>query len=158
MNFGVDQKAVDAASRARSLIAVVADLERELHGRSTSTLNITLSSRLDRDLGIDSLGRTELVLRIERVFRTRLPVSIIGEAETVRDILTALEQGATQQGAPDTRIAIAAEALNAQPVVAPAARARACPQRIWSTRIWSTPARCQAPHRVARVQFSRAMR
>jgi 1-acyl-sn-glycerol-3-phosphate acyltransferase len=124
MNYGVDQKAVDAASRARSLIAVVTDLERELHGRSTSTLNVTLSSRLDRDLGIDSLGRTELVLRIERVFRIRLPISVIGEAETVRDILTALEQGATQQGAPDTRIALAAEALSAQPVVAPAAEAK----------------------------------
>lgn len=124
MNFGVDQKAIDAASRARSLIAVVSDLVRELHGRSRSILNVTLSSRLDRDLGIDSLGRTELVLRIERVYRIRLPVSIIGEAETVRDILTALEEGATQQGAPDTRIAIAAEALNAQPVVAPAAEAK----------------------------------
>ena len=110
MNFGVDQEGSDARARARSLIAVVTDLVRELHGRSTSSLNVTLSSRLDRDLGIDSLGRTELVLRIERVFRTRLPVSIMGEAETVRDILTALEQGAPQQGAPEIRIAIAAEA------------------------------------------------
>ena len=125
MKFGVDQKALDATSRARSLIAVVTDLVRELHGRSTSSLNVTLSSRLDRDLGIDSLGRTELVLRIERVFRIRLPVSIIGEADTVGDILTALEQGAPQQGAPDTRIAIAAEApIAAQPVVAPAAEAK----------------------------------
>ena len=125
MKFGINQKAVDATSRARSLIAVVTDLVRELHGRSTSSLNVTLSSRLDRDLGIDSLGRTELVLRIERVFRIRLPVSIIGEADTVGDILTALEQGAPQQGAPDTRIAIAAEApIAVQPVVAPAAEAK----------------------------------
>ena len=123
MNFGVDEKASDGISRARSLIAVVTDLVHELHGRSKSTLNVTLSSRLDRDLGIDSLGRTELVLRIERVFRTRLPVSIIGEAETVRDILAALEQGATQQGAPEIRIAMAAEALT-QPVIAPAAEAK----------------------------------
>ena len=125
MKSGVNQKAVDATSRARSLIAVVTDLVRELHGRSTSSLNVTLSSRLDRDLGIDSLGRTELVLRIERVFRIRLPVSIIGEADTVGDILTALEQGAPQQGAPDTRIAIIAEApIAVQPVVAPAAEAK----------------------------------
>ena len=124
-NTGVNQKAVDATSRARSLIAVVTDLVRELHGRSTSSLNVTLSSRLDRDLGIDSLGRTELVLRIERVFRIRLPVSIIGEADTVGDILTALEQGAPRQGAPDTRIAIIAEApIAVQPVVAPAAEAK----------------------------------
>ncbi len=35
--------------------------------------DVTLASRLDRDLGIDSLARTELVLRIERAFQVRLP-------------------------------------------------------------------------------------
>ena len=29
-------------------------------------------------------------MRIEREFRIRLPISVIGEAETVRDILTAM--------------------------------------------------------------------
>jgi 1-acyl-sn-glycerol-3-phosphate acyltransferase len=122
MNFGVDQNAIDHTSRARSLIAVVTDIVRELHGRKTSSLNVTLSSRLDRDLGIDSLGRTELILRLERVFRIRLPVSIISEADTVGDILTALEQGSPQQRA---RVAIAAEApIATQSVVAPAAEAK----------------------------------
>ena len=65
MNLGADRKFVDA-SLASSLIAVVTDLVRELHGASASSLNVALSSRLDRDLGIDSLGRTELILRIER--------------------------------------------------------------------------------------------
>jgi Phosphopantetheine attachment site len=52
----------------------------------------SLSSGRDRDLGIDSLGRTEPVLRIERMFRIRLPVNIMDEADTVGDILIALEQ------------------------------------------------------------------
>src|SRR5271169_6718917 len=120
MDFNASQKAVDATSRARSLVAIVTNLVRELRG-SRASLNVTLSSRLDRDLGIDSLGRTELVLRIERLFRIRLPVTIIGEADTVQDILTALERAAAQQGTPDIRDVIVAEApIAAQPVVAAA--------------------------------------
>ena len=90
MNFIADKPSLGSGSHARELIAVVSNLVRELRGTSAH-LTVTLSSRLDRDLGIDSLGRTELVLRIEREFRIRLPISVIGEAETVRDILTALE-------------------------------------------------------------------
>ena len=120
MDFNASQKAVDATSRARNLVAIVTDLARELRG-SRASVNVTLSSRLDRDLGIDSLGRTELVLRIERLFRIRLPVTIIGEADTVQDILTALERAAVQQGTPDIRAVIVAEApIAAQPVVAAA--------------------------------------
>jgi acyl carrier protein len=120
MDFNASQKPVDATSRARNLVAIVTDLVRELRG-SRASVNVTLSSRLDRDLGIDSLGRTELVLRIERLFRIRLPVTIIGEADTVQDILTALERAAVQQGTPDFRDVIAAEApIAAQPVVAAA--------------------------------------
>jgi acyl carrier protein len=50
------------------------------------------SSRLDRDLGIDSLGRTELILRIERKFAVQLPISVMGEIETVGDLLNAISQ------------------------------------------------------------------
>jgi 1-acyl-sn-glycerol-3-phosphate acyltransferase len=120
MNMPVGHEEIGGASRARSLIAVVTDLARELHGQGGRALDVSLSSRLDRDLGIDSLGRTELVLRIERVFRVRLPVSVMGEADTVEDILTALEQGT-----PDARIGIAAEApIAVQPVVAAATEAK----------------------------------
>jgi len=109
---------VGSGSHARELIAVASNLVRELRGTSAH-LNVTLSSRLDRDLGIDSLGRTELVLRIEREFRIRLPISVMAEAETVQDILTVLEAAAFNKGAPDIRVVIAAEAaIAAQPVVA----------------------------------------
>ena len=79
MDFNASQKPVDATSRARNLVAIVTDLVRELRG-SRASMSVTLSSRLDRDLGIDSLGRTELVLRIERLFRIRLPVTVIGRS------------------------------------------------------------------------------
>src|SRR6516164_2309107 len=79
-------------SYKQRFIALVCELVRELHGQGARAFEVSLSSRLDRDLGIDSLGRTELILRIERVFRIRLPAGIMGEAETVGDILAALDR------------------------------------------------------------------
>jgi 1-acyl-sn-glycerol-3-phosphate acyltransferase len=81
-----------AKARERDLVNIVRDLVRELRGGRGGPVEVTLSSRLDRDLGIDSLGRTELVLRLERAFAVRLPTRVIGEAETVRDLLGALGQ------------------------------------------------------------------
>src|SRR5262245_16999675 len=76
------------AARERDLVSIVHALVRELRGGRP--IEVALASRLDRDLGIDSLGRTELVLRLERAFQVRLPTQVIGEAETVRDLLDAL--------------------------------------------------------------------
>jgi 1-acyl-sn-glycerol-3-phosphate acyltransferase len=78
------------ATRERELVTIVRDLVRELRGQRGNPVDVVLSSRLDRDLGIDSLGRTELVLRLERAFQVRLSTQVIGEAETVRDLLNAL--------------------------------------------------------------------
>lgn len=50
----------------------------------------TLGSRLDRDLGLDSLGRVELGLRIERAMNVRLPDDALATAETVADLLSAI--------------------------------------------------------------------
>ena len=114
---------VDAAAqkeRARDLIAVVAELVRELHPQRIRFHDIEPSSRIERDLGIDSLGRTELLLRIERAFRVRLPAQTIGEAETVGDLLRALEQAAPAR----TRAALQAPPAPALPSVPPASEAQ----------------------------------
>jgi 1-acyl-sn-glycerol-3-phosphate acyltransferase len=79
-------------SHERDLIAVVVALVRELHPQRSRFIDVQPTSRIERDLGIDSLGRTELILRIERAFHVRLPARIIGEAETVADLIGALEQ------------------------------------------------------------------
>ena len=65
---------------------------------ASDTSKSVRSSRIERDLGIDSLGRTELILRIERAFRVRLPAQTIGEAETVHDLVQALEQAKPPRG------------------------------------------------------------
>src|SRR5437660_522919 len=85
---------LDTRSRENDLISVVRELVRELSPQRLKRGDVTLASRLDRDLGVDSLGRTELVLRMERKFRVRLSINAVAEMETVADLLKAVEQGA----------------------------------------------------------------
>lgn len=85
-------KGAEPGSDERDLITVVTGLVRELHPQRSRYMDVRPSSRIERDLGIDSLGRTELILRIERAFRVRLPAQTIGEAETVHDLVEALGQ------------------------------------------------------------------
>src|SRR5882757_5776076 len=85
---------MDRPSREAELVSVVRELVRELSPQRLKRGDVTLASRLDRDLGIDSLARTELVLRIERIFRVRLAVTAVAEMDTVADLVKALEQSA----------------------------------------------------------------
>jgi 1-acyl-sn-glycerol-3-phosphate acyltransferase len=48
---------------------------------------VVLDSRLERDLGLDSLARVELLLRLGHEFGRALPEAALGEAETPRDLL-----------------------------------------------------------------------
>jgi len=73
------------AANADTLIAVVGQLVRDTrHGRE---LQFGLDSSLERDLGLDSLARVELVLRIERAFGVSLPEQALYAADTPRDLL-----------------------------------------------------------------------
>jgi 1-acyl-sn-glycerol-3-phosphate acyltransferase len=96
----------DAGREAR-LVAVIRDLVHELHPQRAKSIDVSPSSRLERDLGIDSLGRTELILRIERAFDVRLKGMVIGQAETVGDLLSALGQAHPALQAPVEAPAIA---------------------------------------------------
>jgi 1-acyl-sn-glycerol-3-phosphate acyltransferase len=77
-------------TRETVVASVVTDLVREL--RQGRAIEITASSRLENDLGIDSLARTELTIRLERALKLRLPGLAIAEAETLTDLFRALEQ------------------------------------------------------------------
>jgi 1-acyl-sn-glycerol-3-phosphate acyltransferase len=107
-------------ARERDLIAVVAGLVRELHPQRMRSIDIAPLSRIERDLGIDSLGRTELILRIERAFRVRLPAQTIGEAETVHDLVQALERAGPKR----ERVALEASSTFGLPSVPAAGQAR----------------------------------
>jgi 1-acyl-sn-glycerol-3-phosphate acyltransferase len=55
--------------------------------------SVELSALLDRDLGFDSLGRMELLLRIEGATGVALPEDTLATAETVRDLWRAVKRG-----------------------------------------------------------------
>ncbi|MDO8876508.1 MAG: AMP-binding protein [Pseudolabrys sp.] len=110
----------EQALRERDVIALVSTLVRELHPQRMRLTDIRLSSRIERDLGIDSLGRAELILRIERAFRVRLPAQTIGEAETVHDLVKALERAGPEL----RRAALEAPAGLTLPSVSAATEAR----------------------------------
>ncbi len=82
---------VNGSKTQGDVIGIVGDFVREVRGRRGGPVEITPRSRLDRDLGIDSLGRTELILRIERALHARLPPAALAQVETVGDLLAAIE-------------------------------------------------------------------
>ena len=73
-----------------ALVEIAQGLSHELHPRRRTALRAGLSSSLERDWGFDSLSRAELLLRVERAFSVRLPEQLLGEAETLKDLLSAL--------------------------------------------------------------------
>jgi len=70
---------------AQRLLSIVAEVAAEAH--PGEAVQPTLDSSLDRELALDSLARVELVLRLERVFETRLPEQALATSETPRDLL-----------------------------------------------------------------------
>ena len=111
--------AAEQELRERDLIALVRELVRELHPQRIRFIDVLPFSRIERDLGIDSLSRTELILRIERTFRVRLPAQSISEAETVDDLVRALEQA----GPARERVSLEMPPVSALPSVPAASRA-----------------------------------
>lgn len=55
-----------------------------------AALTVSLASRLDRDLGFDSLARAQLIARLEQCFNVQLPQDVFSEAETAAQLLDAL--------------------------------------------------------------------
>jgi 1-acyl-sn-glycerol-3-phosphate acyltransferase len=72
------------------LLRIVRTLAEELHPHIRRSQDVNLDSDLDRDLGLDSLGRAELVLRLDKAFKVRLPENLIGDANSPRDLLIAV--------------------------------------------------------------------
>src|SRR5215471_21227037 len=79
----------------RTLLDLVQQLALELHPHKHQALTVTLDSVLDRDLGFDSLGRMELLLRLERTLGVRLSEQVLASAESPRDLLHALHSVST---------------------------------------------------------------
>jgi 1-acyl-sn-glycerol-3-phosphate acyltransferase len=108
---------------ASDLVSVVRSLVVELHPQLGRRTVVRLDSDLERDLALDSLGRAELLLRLNRHFGVRLPDHLIGDARTPRDLLAAVLRGrldspVVEQPAPPTSpLPPAAEPLEASTLI-----------------------------------------
>ncbi|MGH8570081.1 MAG: acyl carrier protein, partial [Gammaproteobacteria bacterium] len=88
------------AGETEALIAIVEGLADELRQGTIRRAGLTLSSSLDRDVGLDSLGRVELLARIERRLGVHLPEQTAVEAQTIGDLLQALHRAAEKGSEP----------------------------------------------------------
>ena len=74
------------------MLVIVRELLTEL-GSHQAAQNVTINSSFDRDLGLGSLERVELLVRAEKRYGCRLPDEIAQRAETPAEWIEALASG-----------------------------------------------------------------
>ena len=84
-------------SRADRILTVIRDLLMELGSPPKVADHVSLGSSFDRDLGLGSLERVELLVRVEREFNSRLPDEIVQQADTPGEWLQALDGSASER-------------------------------------------------------------
>lgn len=106
------------ATIAPRLVDIARDLHHELHPHSHAGERAGLDSSLERDWGFDSLSRAELLLRVDRAFSVHLPEQLLGDAETLGDLLAALQGMQAAPAAFDTAVRRGIEPDTAEPAPA----------------------------------------
>ena len=82
---------------ARALIDILNAFLAETRGAGAPVITAHLDSLLERDLGLDSLSRFELWLRVEQAFGIGVDEEKLAEIETARDLLRLLLAGSKRQ-------------------------------------------------------------
>jgi 1-acyl-sn-glycerol-3-phosphate acyltransferase len=121
------------------LLDVVRGLAAEVQSHRRLPPTLTLDTDLERDLGLDSLARLELLARLERAFDTQLPEAVLIGAETPRDLLRAL--GTVKRVAPPRLPPVAAAPRAAGAVGVPRQA-----QTLIEALVWHASATPQRPH------------
>ncbi|MBS1179725.1 MAG: hypothetical protein H6R06_4137 [Proteobacteria bacterium] len=114
----VDATKTDTSATARTaeaLLGLVDAALRELSAGAPGVPSVTLDSQFDRDLGLDSLARMELVLRTERELGVELPQDTLQRAETVGDLLQAVLKATASAGQPSRALRATPQRLNIAP-------------------------------------------
>lgn len=82
---------MDQTNVSGTLLKIIQEFLAE-SGREHIVRHLSLKSDLTQDLGIDSLGRIELFLRVEKTLGVRLSDSLMTEAKTIQDVLAEIER------------------------------------------------------------------
>jgi acyl carrier protein len=86
----MEKEAVSNAEMAERLLDLVRQLVLETRPAEAAWLRVHLDSRLEHDLGLDSLARVELLGRIEKAFGVELSDRIAVSSDTPRALLEAI--------------------------------------------------------------------
>jgi 1-acyl-sn-glycerol-3-phosphate acyltransferase len=81
-------------------LEIVSSLAQELHPHLRAGPALGLDAELDRDFGLDSLGRVEVVQRLELAFNVHLPDRLFAEATTAADLARAVSQAGARSSPP----------------------------------------------------------
>ena len=79
----------NASTIEKQLLSLIYTFLSEMDAQRALS-RITINASIEKDLGIDSLGRVELLHRIEDSFSIHLSEKTLGEAETIQDLVQAI--------------------------------------------------------------------
>ena len=91
----------DGPALEQHVLRLIESLARELNPQRR--VHALPQSSLQRDLGFDSLGLSELLLRAEKEFRIRLPDDLIGRLDTPGDLISEIAKSEEAAGTVVTR-------------------------------------------------------
>jgi 1-acyl-sn-glycerol-3-phosphate acyltransferase len=97
----LQKPARDTQQASRILLELLRDLALELRPQRVGEIRVELDSTLDKDLGFDSLGRMELLVRLEKAFGVTLSERRLATAETPRELLMAVVSAGTSEKVSD---------------------------------------------------------
>jgi 1-acyl-sn-glycerol-3-phosphate acyltransferase len=83
----VTDQSVKPPESVQTVVQVVASVARDLHPQEEVSPRLGLESCLERDAGLDSLSRMELLTRLERTFGREFPEEGVLTAESVEDLV-----------------------------------------------------------------------
>lgn len=103
MHSESNSQALQAVGNEEALLQLIRQLMDELHSDMRPIRPITLDSSLDRDLGLDSLARVELLTRIEQKFDFSLSEHVLATTESPRDLLRHITTSDKKQSSPQVK-------------------------------------------------------
>ncbi|MEA2115878.1 MAG: AMP-binding protein, partial [Thermodesulfobacteriota bacterium] len=110
MHSESNSRTIPSAGNDEALLQLIRQLMDELHPDMRFSSPVTLDSSLDRDLGLDSLARVELLARLEQQFDLSLSEHVLATAESPRDLLRHIGLSKRETPAPQVTQTVPSEA------------------------------------------------